>query len=100
MEQFPRFMTKASAEYATSDRYFRPILNTITVTRQILRLLARFRLKWAQELDRKLAELEDLLLFPLREALLRLNQAMNWINRIITLDGLLQRVTFIRSLLK
>lgn len=84
--------------WAIYDRYFRPIFDTIELTRRILQLLATFRLEWARELDRKLAELEDRLLYPIREAMLWLNRAMDVLNRIVTLDGLLQRVTLIRSM--
>ena len=82
------------------DRYFRPILDTIDVVRGTLRLLATFRLAWARELDRKLAELQDAILLPIREVMLRLNEAMNWINRIVTLDGLFQRLTLLASLIE
>lgn len=82
------------------DRWFRPIFDTIEVVRRTLQLLATFRLEWAQELDRKLAELEDRLLWPIREAMFRLNQIADWLNRVIGLDGLFQRLTLIRSLLE
>jgi hypothetical protein len=80
------------------DRYFRPILDTIDVARGALRILATFRVEWARELDRKLAELQEWILWPIREVMLRLNEAMNWINRIVTLDGLFQRLTLLRSI--
>jgi len=79
------------------EKYFRPVLDTIDIARRSLQLLATFRVEWARELDRKLAELQDAILWPIREAMLRLNQAMDWINRIITLDGLFQRLTLLRS---
>lgn len=79
------------------DRYFRPIFDTIEVVRRTLQLLAALRLDWARELDRKLAEIEDRLLWPIREAMFRLNQVTEWINRIVTLDGLFQRLTLLRS---
>lgn len=82
------------------DRYFRPIFDTIELVRRTLQLLSVFRLEWARELDRKLAEIEDRLLWPIREAMFRLNQVSDWLNRVIGLDGLFQRVTLIRSLMK
>jgi len=80
------------------NKYFKPVLDTIDVARRTLQLLAVFRVQWARELDRKLAELQDAILWPIREVMLRLNQAMDWINRIVTLDGLFQRLTLLRSI--
>jgi hypothetical protein len=80
-------------------KYLRPVLDTIDITRRLLQLLALLRFEWARELDRKLAELEDRLTRPLREAMEKLNQAVDWIDRIVTFDGLFQRLTLIASLL-
>jgi len=81
-------------------RYVKPILDTIEIARRTLQLLARLHVPFAKELDAKLAQLEDRLLAPIREVYARLNEAMNWINRIITLDGYLQQITLIRSLIR
>jgi len=82
------------------ERFLRPVLDTIDVIRQTLRVLAFLRLEWAKELDRKLAELEDRLLVPLRFALTKINQVIDVVNRVATLDGLLQRITLIGSLVR
>lgn len=79
------------------DTYFKPIFDTIEVVRRVLQLLAALHVDFARELDRKLAELEDRLLWPIREAMFRINQVSDWVNRIVTLDGLLQRITLLRS---
>jgi hypothetical protein len=85
---------------AIYDQWFRPVFDAIEAVRKTLQLLALFRVQWAADLDRRLGHLEDRLLWPIREAMLRLNQAINWINRIITFDGYLQRVTLIGSLFR
>ena len=82
------------------NKYFKPVLDTIDIARRTLQLLAVFRVQWARELDQKLAQIQDAILWPIREVMLRLNQAMDWINRIVTLDGLFQRLTLIRSLIE
>lgn len=79
------------------DTYFKPIFDTIEVVRRVLQLLAALRIDFARELDAKLAALEDRLLWPIREAMLRINQVSDWVDRIVTLDGLLQRITLIQS---
>lgn len=80
--------------------YVRPILDTIEISRRLLQLLARLRIPWARELDAYLAQLEERILAPLRVIYGALNEAMNWVNRIVTLDGYLQRITLIRSLIR
>lgn len=80
------------------DKWLRPVFDTITAIRRILQLLSAFRLEWARALDRRLAELEDRLLAPIRFALTKINEAIDVVNRIVTLDGLLQRMTLLRSL--
>lgn len=79
------------------NQFVKPVLDTIDATRRVLQILAQLRVPWARELDAKLSDLESRILRPIREIYSRLNDAMNWINRIVTLDGLIQRVTFIRS---
>jgi hypothetical protein len=79
------------------DKWLRPIFATIDVTRAILRLLADFHVPFAQSIERKLADLESRLMVPIRFALAKINEAVNWINRIVDLDGLFQRLTLIES---
>jgi len=93
------FLEKVRAEILSFyDKWFRPIFDTIDAIRVTLRALSLFRLEFARKLDEQLAALEDRLLLPIRETMLRLNQAMDWLNRIIDLDGLLQRKTFIETM--
>lgn len=80
------------------ERFLRPVLDTIDVIRQTLRLLAFLRLEWAKELDRKLAELEDRLLLPLRFALGKINEVINIVNSVASGFGVLQRVALIGSM--
>lgn len=80
------------------DRWFRPIIDTLDVARRILGILATFRLEFARELDAQLAALEGRLLQPITFALRKLNEAMDVVNRIVTLNGLLQRKVLLESL--
>lgn len=80
--------------------FVRPILDIIELVRVFTRTLAQFGVDWARELDAKLAELERRIQEPFTFILGKLNEISNWINRIVTLDGFLQRVTLLRSLLR
>ena len=82
------------------DKWFRPIFDTIDAIRRILGIFSLFGLEWSRKLDAKLAELEDALMRPIRTVLTTLNEVIGWVDRIITLDGFLQRVTLLRSLLR
>lgn len=82
---------------AIYDTWFRPVFDAIDATRQTLRLLATLHVPFAREIERRLAELEDRLLEPIHQVMRRLNQAIDWINRIVTLDGYIQRITWLAS---
>jgi len=78
--------------------YVRPWLDLIDVTRRALRVLNSLGLKWAGALDAKLGEIEEAIERPFRALLAKINEVIDIVNRVITLDGLLQRVALIRSL--
>lgn len=78
--------------------YVRPWLDLIDVTRRILRVLGSLGLEWARALDKKLAELEERIERPFRVLVAKVNEVINLVNRVITLDGLIQRIALIRSL--
>jgi hypothetical protein len=78
--------------------YVRPWLDLIDVTRKLLRVLAVLHVPFARELDARLGRLQQWIERPFRILLAQINAITNIINRIVTLDGLLQRLTLIRSL--
>lgn len=82
------------------DTWLRPLLKFIDTTRQILRVLEAFHFKWAAAADAALGRLEGKLSAPLLLAIKQLNLVSNQVNRIVTLDGALQRVTLVRSHIK
>jgi hypothetical protein len=96
-----KFLDKVRTEIdRIYQRWLRPIFDTIEITRRILQLLAFLRIQWARELDAKLADLEARLLAPVRDLYRLVNLASEWVNRVITLDGLFQRLTLIRSMIR
>jgi len=81
-------------------KWLRPILDTIDAIRQVLRLLELFHIKVARQLDDALGAIERRLLQPFQFVLTQINKIEDVIDRIVTLDGLLQRVTLLGSLAK
>lgn len=81
-------------------KWLRPILDAIDAVRAVLRLLELFHVKFAQTLDDALGKLERQLLQPFQFVLRQINKIEDVIDRIVTLDGLLQRITLLGSLAK
>ncbi len=82
------------------DNVIRPILDFIDKVQAVLRILQLFGVDWAKKLDVKLQQIEEYVLAPYEFLVTKLNEISNWINRIVTLDGLFQRVTLLNSLLR
>jgi hypothetical protein len=78
--------------------WIKPWLDLIDITRKTLRVLAALHVSWARAVEARLARLEELIEKPFRLVLAKINEIINLVNRVATLDGLLQRVALIRSL--
>lgn len=81
-------------------RFLKPILEIIDVARAVLKILSQLGIDWAKQLDAKLAALEDWIVGKFTEVYTRITRAEDWINRIVDLDGLFQRVILLRSLFR
>jgi hypothetical protein len=79
-------------------KYVRPILDTIDAARRVLRVLSSLGLDWAKRLDGWLAELQRRIDAPFQFLVGKINEIINLVNRIVTADGLFQRIALIRSL--
>lgn len=79
-------------------KWVRPIIDTIETTRKILRVLAALHLDFARKLDVKLGELEELIDRPFRILLEKVNEILNLVNRVVTANGLFQRLALVRSI--
>jgi hypothetical protein len=80
------------------DKWVRPILDAIDIGRKVLRLFAGFGWEWAAKLDRYLAKLQERIDLPFRYILGKINEVITIVNRVVTLDGLLQRLALVRSI--
>ena len=78
--------------------WIRPVLDIIDAARGILRVLELLHIKFAAALDAYLGQLEALINKPFQELLSKLNLVVDFVNRIETADGLIQRVAHIRTL--
>jgi hypothetical protein len=78
--------------------YIRPILDLVDITRRALHVLGALGLEWARSLDRRLGAIEDWIERRFQDVLGTLNDVINVVNRIMTADGLFQRLTFLRTL--
>jgi hypothetical protein len=81
-------------------KWVKPIVDTIDAVRRVMQLLAQLHVPFAREIDAKLGALEQRIVAPIREVYARLNEAMNWINRIVDFNGYFQRLTLIASLMR
>ncbi len=79
-------------------RFIRPIIDTIEFIRQINRVLNLFHIRVLNQLDTTLQQIEQRIEEPFLWARAQITQLQNWIDRIVTFDGLFQRLTLIRSL--
>jgi hypothetical protein len=80
------------------DKWIRPILDTIDIARKALRVLQALGVDWARKLDAELAKFQQAIERPFRELLAKVNEIVNLVNRVVTLDGLFQRLALIRSI--
>ncbi len=94
--KFVKFLRKWVLDFYS--QYVRPILDLIGIVRKVLDILKVFGIEWAKALDRKLAELESRIDAPFRYIIAELNKVLGLINRIVTADGLFQRLALLGSL--
>lgn len=80
------------------DVWVRPILDAIGIARRVLNVLASLGLDWARALDQKLRWLEEKIEAPFRLAIAKINEVIGIVNRVVTADGLFQRVALIRTI--
>lgn len=79
-------------------RWVRPILDAIDIARKMLRVFSSLGVAWATALDQQLARIAEQIDAPFRRLLRELNQVINLVNRVVTANGLFQRLALIRSI--
>jgi hypothetical protein len=78
--------------------YVQPWLDVLDVTRRALRVLAALGIDWAKTLDAKLGAIEDAIASRYLQIVGYVNDVSNIVNRVVTADGLFQRLAYIRTL--
>lgn len=79
-------------------KWIRPVLDLIDIGRKTARVLGALGIEWAKALDRKLMEIQEAIDRPFRAVLAKVNEVIGIVNRIVTADGLFQRLALIRSI--
>lgn len=82
------------------DTFVKPVVDVIDVAKQALNILAQLGVAWAKQLEQDLSELEAKIEEPFNYVEGKLNELINWVNQIVDLDGLFQRVTLLNSLVR
>lgn len=94
-----RFLVRVREEFLKYyDRWVRPILDSIDIARRWLRVFQGFGWDWARRLDDQFARIQERIDGPIRLVLSKINETINVVNRIATVNGLLQRVALVRSI--
>lgn len=78
--------------------WVRPWLDMIDSARKVLRVLSALHLDFARKLDAKLGQIEAWVDLPFQLLIGKINDVLNFVNRIATADGLFQRLALVRSI--
>ena len=81
------------------DKFVAPVLHVIDVVKGGLQILADLGVKWAAKLEARLTAIEDAIRQPFLDLVDKVNEIIGWVNRVMTADGLFQRLTLFKSLL-
>jgi hypothetical protein len=81
------------------DVWLKPIIAVIDAFRATLKVFEFFGVEWAKKLDDKLGTLERKLTAPILLINAKINELLNWIDRIVTLDGAIQRLALLKGLI-
>lgn len=82
------------------NTWLRPIIRLIDVVRQFLRVAEAFHIKFASNIDQALGRLEGKLTAPILLTIGKVNELTNQVNKIVTLNGALQRAVLVQGLVK
>lgn len=80
--------------------YVKPIIDAIEMVRQLNRVLELFHIHVLNKVDEVLAQIERKIEDPFLWVRAKITWVENWIDRIVTFDGLFQRVTLLASMAK
>lgn len=80
------------------ERWMRPVLLVIERVRRMLLIFRLLHFKWAEDVDRRLREIQGRVMQPLAVVLAHLAVVEQWINVIVSTEQLLQETIFGNSL--
>lgn len=79
------------------ERWARPMLVTIQRIRRMLLILRLFRVKWAEQLDARLSQVQGKIMQPLAVALEHIALVEQWLNVVVNAEQLIQETIFHNS---
>lgn len=82
------------------NNWLRPVILAIQKVRQFLSILRAFGIKWAGDLDARLARIEGKIVGPWLWLVQQLNGYGSWLNIILTTRATIQGIVFKRTLLE
>lgn len=94
--KFLRFIRKELLKFY--EKWVRPALDTIELARHVLKVFKKLGVEWAGKLDAKLAGVEDWIQDRFQYIYGKVNEVINMVNRVVTADGLFQRLALVRSI--
>lgn len=80
------------------NAYIKPIIDVIDIVRKGLRILGSLGVDWATALEKRLAQVEQKINEPFLLITKKINEVLGWIDKIVTLDGFLQKAMLFTSL--
>ena len=80
------------------NTFVRPVTDTIEFIRQVNRVLLTFHIDVLQKLDRTLQQVEQRIDEPFIWINQKLNEITNFVNSIVTVNGLFERIRLVKSL--
>jgi hypothetical protein len=80
------------------NRFFKPIIKVIDSFRKVIRIIAIFDRRLAAKLDGALFKLEAKIMWPITEAMKRINLLSSYMTAIVTASGLLDRVMTLETI--
>jgi len=94
-----RFLETVRAEFLKYyARFVRPVLDSLDLARKVLRVFSTLGLDWARRLDDELARIQERIDAPFQFVLGKINEVINLVNRVVTANGLFQRLALVRSI--
>lgn len=79
-------------------KHVQPVLDAVDIVRRVLRVAGKLHIPGATSIDQKIANVENKITAVFHDVIGKINEVLNWVNRVVTVDGILQEVILFSSL--